>query len=414
MIKFRIIYIALLVIFFIQSCEESENELNNEITVSISDFTINVDENPSAGLSLGTVAAITNQGSISFSISQQTPNQAIEINAATGEITVLTESLFDYETNPTITAIVKADNSGISDTANITININDVNEVVDDYKLLAVSDLGEIFEIGNNTGNIENVGQINKENSNSILSTNNLISSEDKIYSIEYVYNPSPTNNLLIFDRQNGTSQIIPLTLPSTINGEERGIIAFAWNNNNLIGVLAENVLSNNSTKHIINIDLQDNSITDLGITFNEDKITSMIKINSKVYLTTSGEGFLEVDLSNNTVNNVSSINGCRMALINNSELAIMQLAAGGVKPGIINLTNQTVSDNSNGEVYGLGTLLGNSIYENQVYLNLVSSYDLNFHLGILKTNFETNENTIVEINSTSVNRNLIILDSVN
>src|SRR5690606_22540907 len=108
-----------------------------------------------------------------------------------------------------------------------------------------------------------------------------------------------------------------------------------------------------------------------------------MIKINSKVYLTTSGEGFLEVDLSNNTVNNVISINGSRMALINNSELAIMQLAAGGAKPGVINLTNQTVSDNSNGEVYGLGTLLGNSIYENQVYLNLVSSYSLNLYLGI-------------------------------
>jgi len=178
---------------------------------------------------------------------------------------------------------------------NETINEPD-NEIIDDYKLLVTSDLGEIFEIGNNTGNIESVGQINKENSSSILPSSTLISSESKIYSIEYIYNPSPTNNLLIFDKQNGTTQVIPLILPSNINGDEKGIIALAWDNNNLIGILAENVLINNSTKHIININLQDNSITDLGITFNEDKITSMKKINSKLYLSTWGEGFIEAD----------------------------------------------------------------------------------------------------------------------
>ena len=151
-----------------------------------------------ANLSLGIVQATTNQGDINFSITEQTPNQAIEINATTGEIMVLTESLFDYETNPIVTWIVRAENSGISETAIITINLNDINEIVDDYKLLAVSDLGEVFEIGNNTGNIENIGQTNRENNSSILSTNNLISSSGKIYSIEYVYNPSPTNNLLI------------------------------------------------------------------------------------------------------------------------------------------------------------------------------------------------------------------------
>jgi len=299
---------------------------------------------------------------------------------------------------------------------NETINEPD-NEIIDDYKLLVTSDLGEIFEIGNNTGNIESVGQINKENSSSILPSSTLISSESKIYSIEYIYNPSPTNNLLVFDKQNGTTQVIPLILPSTINGDEKGIIALAWDNNNLIGILAENVLINNSTKHIININLQDNSITDLGITFNEDKITSMKKINSKLYLSTWGEGFIEADLTNNTVNYLSSINGSRMAQINNSELAIMQTVSSsinGAKPGIINLTNQTISDNSNGESYGLVTVFGNSIYKNQVYLNLVSSNRLNLYLGILKTNFETNENTIVEINSTSVNRNLIILDTTN
>lgn len=413
--KPRLIYLILLVTYFIQSCGDSNDDVNNAITISISDFTINIDENPTADLSLGTVQATTNQGSINFSITGQTPSQAIEINAATGEITVLTEGLFDYETNPIITGIVRAENSGISETAIITINLNDVNEVVDDYKLLAVSDLGEVFEIGNNTGNIENIGQVDRENNSSILSPNTLIASSDKIYSIEYVYNPSPTNNLLVFDRQNGTSEIIPLTIPSTIQGDERGIIALAWNENDLIGVLSENVLISNSTKHLININLQDNSITELGVTFNEDMITSMVKINSKLYISTWGEGFLEVDLVNDIVNNISSINGGRIAVINNSELAIMQAVPGimnGAKPEVIDLATQSVSDNPNGETYGLVTVFGNTIYENGIYLNLVSSNSLNLYLGILKSNFEANENSIVEINSTSVNRNLIILDT--
>lgn len=401
--------------YFIQSCEDSNDDLNKAITITISNFTINIDENPTADLSLGTVQATTNQGDISFSITEQTPNQAIKINATTGEITILTESLFDYETNPIITGIVRAENSGIYETATITINLNDINEIVDDYKLLAVSDLGEIFEIGNNTGSIENIGQINRENNGSFLLTNTLISSSDKIYSIEYLYNPSPTNNLLIFDRQNGTSQIIPLTIPSTINGDERAIIALTWDENDLIGVLAENVLISNSTKHLIKINLQDNSITELGVTFNEDAITSMVKINSKLYISTWSEGFLEVDLVNTSINNINSINGSRIAAISNSELAIMQSVSGyanGARPGIIDLTTQTVSDNSNGETYGLVTIFGNTIYKNGTYLNLVSSGSLNLYLGVLKSNFGINENSIVEIKSTSVNRNLIILDT--
>ena len=103
------------------------NDLS-EITVSLSDFTININENPTANQSLGIVQATTNQGSLTYSITEQSPDNAIAINSTTGELTVLTESLFDFETNPTITGIVKTENGDVSDTASITINLNDVNE----------------------------------------------------------------------------------------------------------------------------------------------------------------------------------------------------------------------------------------------------------------------------------------------
>ncbi|MEO1053236.1 MAG: cadherin repeat domain-containing protein [Bacteroidota bacterium] len=416
MMKFRLLLALLILTCLIQSCDD-DDEMMNEVTVSITDFNTTIDENPSAGLSLGTVNATTSQGNITFSITEQTPDQAIAIDATTGELTVLTESLFDFETNPTITGVVRAENTGVSETANITINLNDINEAVDDFQLLAVSDLGEVFEIGNNTGNIAESGQISKEKSGTALLTNTLVASEDKIYAIEYFNDPAPTSNLLIYDRENGTTEIIPLAIPATITGNEIATIAMTLDDGNLIGIVTENFLVDNSTKHLINIDLQDNSVTELGITFNERSVSSMIKMDSKLYISTWEEGFLEVDLVGNTVDNVTTINGSRLAQVNDTELGIMQSVPGninGAKPGVLDLNTQTVTDKSNGEIYGLVTVFGNTIYEGGIYLNLVSSNSMNLFLGILKTNVETDENTIVEINSTTVNRNLIIVDTNN
>jgi len=293
------------------------------------------------------------------------------------------------------------------------------SEITDDYFLLAVSDLGEVFRIGNNTGNIEGAGQLNRENNSSLIVTGTITSSNENIYAVEYLYNPSPTNNLLIFNRQNNTSQIVPLTLPGTISGDERGIVALTWSGDNLIGVLAENVLNTRSVKHLISIDPQDYSTSELGITFNEDRISSIEKRESVLYIATWGEGFLEVNMENSTVAplefNNTALNSSRMAIINDTEIAVMQAVEGfinGARPVSINTANQTISDESNSEVYGLVTVLGSSIYENQIYFNLVSRDNL--YLGILKSNFQTNENTIVEVNSTTVNRNLIIVDTTN
>src|SRR5690606_23966755 len=111
-----------------------------------------------------------------------------------------------------------------------------------------------------------------------------------------------------------------------------------AWNNTNLIGVLAENVLSYNSTKHIITINLQDYTVTDLGITFTEDRISSMKKINSKLYLPTWGEGFLVIDLMTQSVTNLSTIHGSRLTQIITSELALLQpisSTVNGARPAI-------------------------------------------------------------------------------
>jgi len=71
--------------------------------------------------------------------------------------------------------------------------------VTDDFLLIAATSLGEVLTIGDNTGDITGIAQINKEDSNSFLPMQTLIGADDTIYAVEYLYNPGPTNNLLIY-----------------------------------------------------------------------------------------------------------------------------------------------------------------------------------------------------------------------
>jgi len=105
--------------------------LNNVNELSVQDFTISIDENPMGGDVIGTVLA-TGDGTLSFNIDSQTPNENfLSIDAATGELTVDDEPLFDFEIYPTITAIVSVSNTVSTEMATVTINLNNINELGD-------------------------------------------------------------------------------------------------------------------------------------------------------------------------------------------------------------------------------------------------------------------------------------------
>lgn len=102
--------------------------LNNENELTIQDFSVAIDENPTDGQSIGTVQAI-GEGTLTYSITTQTPAGALSINANTGELTVIDPNLFDFETNPVITATISVSYVGNSATAIATITLNDVDEI---------------------------------------------------------------------------------------------------------------------------------------------------------------------------------------------------------------------------------------------------------------------------------------------
>lgn len=114
---------------FLISCSGDDNDsVPMELTVSTSDFSTTMDENPENGHVIGTLRGETNEGTVSFSILEQSPEMAFSIDISSGELKVLDASLFNYEINPILTGLVKISNGTLFELATVTITLNDIEE----------------------------------------------------------------------------------------------------------------------------------------------------------------------------------------------------------------------------------------------------------------------------------------------
>lgn len=101
-----------------------------EVTVTASNFTLTMAENPTANAVLGAITSTTNIGKNTFAITSQTPARAMAIDDITGQLTVSEAIKFNFELYPTITGVVTVSNSGVSATATITITLTNLVETV--------------------------------------------------------------------------------------------------------------------------------------------------------------------------------------------------------------------------------------------------------------------------------------------
>ena len=102
---------------------------NEAVSLSASDFSSSIDENPSQGAALGRVQATASSGTPNFSIINQSVAGAIAVSSNSGDITVADPALFDFETRQQITATVRVSVGNVSEEVTVTITINDVSEV---------------------------------------------------------------------------------------------------------------------------------------------------------------------------------------------------------------------------------------------------------------------------------------------
>lgn len=100
----------------------------------VNDQAFSINENSPNTTAVGTVVASdANAGQVlMYAITAGNASGAFSINSGTGAITVANSSLVNFESTPSFTLTVEVTDNGtpaLSDTATITINLNDVNEV---------------------------------------------------------------------------------------------------------------------------------------------------------------------------------------------------------------------------------------------------------------------------------------------
>lgn len=193
------------------SCSEDE-----DITVSTSDFTVTIDENPSFGQVLGTVQGNTNDGAVLFSITQQSPSDAFFIDSSTGQLIVANAAVYDFESRTSITGIVKVSNGEVSQNASITININNLPETK-----VFIGDITLATQEEVNTFGAENYTRVTgslfigiEQSPLSIVTLAPLISLTSVggllvVSHIDNVLNLEGLNNLVIIENEGGSHGII-------------------------------------------------------------------------------------------------------------------------------------------------------------------------------------------------------------
>jgi lysyl endopeptidase len=105
------------------------NDVNEAPSIANQGFA--VDENSAAGTLVGTIAASDPDAgdTLSFSVTGGSGAGVFAVDANTGEISVLDAEALDFETTPSFTLEVEVEDAdGLSDSATITISLNDVNE----------------------------------------------------------------------------------------------------------------------------------------------------------------------------------------------------------------------------------------------------------------------------------------------
>ena len=109
---------------------------------TITSATYNSAENSVNGTVLGTVEATDPDGdALTYMIVNGNDAEAFNLNSNSGELTVSTSSLLDFETTPTFNLGIEVSDGALSDLAIFTINLTDVEEEEETLSLADASEL---------------------------------------------------------------------------------------------------------------------------------------------------------------------------------------------------------------------------------------------------------------------------------
>ena len=116
-------------VMVISAC--SDDDLNSNLKPAVENQQFSIEEHAEVGTSIGTIVALDpNQDEIHFSLISSDHADFFEIDPISGELTVASSDLLDYETSPSFSLNVTVSDGELADQAIITIDLIDIEEVV--------------------------------------------------------------------------------------------------------------------------------------------------------------------------------------------------------------------------------------------------------------------------------------------
>ncbi len=216
--------LILALLFTAFSCNNDDGEVVATITeINLEDLAVTIDENPSNGFAVGTVLT-DGSGTLSFSITSQTPAGALNIASGTGELTVANAALFDFETNPVITASVTVVNA--VNPATVTINLTNINEASVQDLTVAIDEnptngqvLGTVPTGTSGTSNFSIASQSPAGALSIDTNTGELTVADASVFDFET--NPVITASVLVDDAENPATVNINLTNVNELSAQD-------------------------------------------------------------------------------------------------------------------------------------------------------------------------------------------------
>jgi hypothetical protein len=124
------------------------NDLIENTAPVVNNQVFAVNENSANGTVVGTVVASDAEGDpLNYSITAGNTGGAFAIGAASGALTVANSAALDFETTPSFALTVQVSDGSLTDTATVTVNLNDLNDNT------APVDNNQVFPVNENSAN---------------------------------------------------------------------------------------------------------------------------------------------------------------------------------------------------------------------------------------------------------------------
>ncbi|GLB47919.1 hypothetical protein [Neptunitalea lumnitzerae] len=294
-----------------------------------------------------------------------------------------------------------------------------IPDPAENTSLLIANDSGDLYEVQDNNAQFTDYGQIQgidfQVNNSAMVSTNN------NIYAIERQVNSLSEYelHLLIYNKSDDYTQNVILSLPASLNVTNPSMTALTINGSSIYGVLYEGLSS--ATIKIVSINTSTFEITDTGIEMSNINaaVTGLLYTNSKLYMSTWGAGFYEIDLEAQTTTEIQALgeplNSTRMAKLDNTHIGMLKIVPNYTNGGnfvILNLEDNSLINTFQNNIYQVSSISGNGFFNEDTYYVYGTSVATPTYPGLLAFNVYTGLPSFIN-NSNTLSGNLIILDTI-